>query len=71
MEINPIHRKSLASDDDVFPLNHRLIGGEGIDILKNTASGGVRTEIDGDRNTYRGENVVLDWEDIPLMERRT
>jgi hypothetical protein len=31
-------------------------------IYENTASGGVRTEIDGDRNTYRGENVVLDWE---------
>ena len=62
IEINPIHRKSLASDDDVFPLEPPVDWVEKASIYENTTSGGVRTEIDGDRNTYRGENVVLDWE---------
>jgi len=63
IEINPIHRKSLASDDVVFPLEPPVDWIEKASIYEKTASGGKRTEIDGDRNAYRGgQNVDLDWE---------
>ena len=63
IEINPIHRKSHATDDVVFPLEPPVDWIEKASVYEKTASGGVRTEIDGDRNTYRGgQNVDLDWE---------
>ena len=64
MEINPIHRKSAAGDEEVFPLEPLIDWIEKGSVYERTANGETLTEIDENkRNSYSGgENVELDWE---------